>query len=672
MQFLLPRVISFLFTFAIALAQLFSVGFDTDILGKLYPDDFFKPSNIGALVVSPSGEQFIYTYSKVGYHNFNVVDRRTQKKRTYTGTDLKSDYINYIGWKNEFVVIFQTRFGSVYSLNLESKKRVVIFDASRALLFYNALIWGDFARPQVLSILPEDSKNVLISAFSSNGNREVYKINIDSGKRKVVQKKVKGITSWAADLNGKVRFGTRTTEKKVDFFLADLSGKSWSQLDSISFQGGDFNSSLDKDSIVSRRDYFVSFDFDPNVLYFASNRIRNTLALYRLDSVKNEIEELAYDPRYDLFDIFSGEGSLLFGKKSKSLVGVRYHRSKPSTIWFDEEFQRVQSLVDLEFPEATNLITSWDDNEEVFAFRSLRSDSPTGYYLFTKSDRRVVKIGSSNDYLEGKELVTTKVVSFAARDGLEIEGYLTMGKSVGGVPAPLVVLVHGGPWVRDQYGFDPVVQWLSYNGYSVLQLNYRGSIGYGFDHFVAASKNYGWGVQKDIQDSVAWAIENGFAEREKIGIMGASYGGYASVLAVSTMADTFQCSVAMSGIYDLLLETKNIRDSSRHELAYESWKTLVGHEKKDKAALADISPINYIDKIEKPVFVIHGEADGVAGFEHAELLVEKLKEYAVEFEFLAVPGEGHGFYQPKNQVKVYQNIIKFLNTHLPLNETESK
>ena len=642
--------------------------FDFDILDELYPEDFFQPPTMSQLTLSPSGKQYIYTFSNNEKNTFYVIDIETDEKRVFAGERITQDRISYIAWKGEQQVIFQSQHGNVYHLDLKSGKRSLLFDASRSVYFYNAIFWGNFTLPRVISLLPNDPKHILISAFDSNANRIVYKIPLKGGytdKLKPFIKSEKGINSWHADPNGVVRLGIRGDSNEVVFFTRQGNSNRWIPINKLFDSDSQVEIGLSKSNFMGRRDYFAGFGFDPNTLYIASNKQSNTTTLYKYDiSGKSDPIPIANDPEYDFFDLSDSFASIRSSSKRKKLVGIPYYRDIATVYWLDEHFKNIQAKIDRQLPESSNLILSWNEDETRFIAATLRTDKPFEYYLYDLETDQTEALGGQNESLKNKTLAKTQSIQFESRDGLELYGYLTLAKSESDKPAPLVMLPHGGPWARDLGGYDPTIQWLAYNGYSVLQVNFRGSTGYGYEHYIASRQDFGWGIQKDIDDALAWAISNNHASEDNIAIMGLSYGGYATMLALATQPGKYKCGVAMSGIYDLLKTSKNLKAAGQSGIAFEHFREMVGREWKDRNTLRSISPVFLADQVEEPVLLVHGKMDQVASFEQSADMLKALEKAGKSANLITIEDEGHGFFIPRNQISAFGSAVEFLDKHL--------
>lgn len=642
--------------------------FDFDILGELYPEDFFQAPSFGAVTLSPSGEKYIYTSHESNNQNFYVVDTKTQKKEPYFGTDADKAVINYIAWKDEDRIIFQAEHGNVYLLNLKDHKRTLLFDSERLFVGYFAVIWGNFSVPKVISILPDELDGILVSAYDKNGIRQVYRIDLKTAENKILFKNSKRFDAFYADLNGHVRMAMKYTSRTLEFYYRPGDSNKWIPFDKVFKKEDDSGFDLNKSNVTQRRDYFLGFDFNPDQFYFASNRIKDTTTIYKYDMASQQLlEEVAHDPDYDFVDVTEISAFHFVSSKRRSWVGFFCNRDVPYVYWVDPFFQDLQKKVDDHLSESHNLIVNWNQDETIFMINTTSGNRPTGFYLYDLQADTMKLIGNANSALLEVETPDAQPIKYSSRDGLEIEGYFTPGKSEKSESVcPLVVLVHGGPWMRDSYTYDPVVQWLSYNGFSVLQVNYRGSTGYGYDHFIAMKNDFGLGVLDDLEDGLNWVVKKGMAEPDRVAIMGMSYGGYASLLALTKKPEIFKCGVAMSGIYDLIESSKTLKKESNKGLSYESWRTMVGQEWRDRERLRDISPVNHVERLSKPLFLVHGKLDPIVAFRQVELLIDALEEAGKDFEFMEIPDEGHGIVQPKNQALIFEAVVDFLNSHLAL------
>lgn len=255
-----------------------------------------------------------------------------------------------------------------------------------------------------------------------------------------------------------------------------------------------------------------------------------------------------------------------------------------------------------------------------------------------------------------------KPISFTSRDNLTIHGYLTVPKGKEAKNLPVVVNPHGGPWYRDAWGFNPEVQFLASRGYAVLQINFRGSTGYGRRFWEASFKQWGKQMQDDITDGVRWLIEQGIADPASVAIYGASYGGYATLAGLAFTPDLYACGVDYVGVSNLFTFMKTIPPYWKPylEMMYE----MVGDPEKDKTEMEATSPAFHVERIKAPLLVIQGAKDPRVNIAESNQIVEALKKRGVGVEYIVKENEGHGFANEENRFVVYEAMEQFLKKHL--------
>jgi dipeptidyl aminopeptidase/acylaminoacyl peptidase len=285
--------------------------------------------------------------------------------------------------------------------------------------------------------------------------------------------------------------------------------------------------------------------------------------------------------------------------------------------------------------------------------------SPGDYYLFDTQTKKADFVRAARSWIQPQLMRPMLPIEVTARDGLKLHGYLT--RPAGEGPHPLVVLPHGGPHgVRDVWGFDWEVQLLASRGYAELQVNFRGSEGYGMDFAAAGYGQWGASMQDDVTDATRWAIEQEIAHADRICIYGASYGGYTALMGAAREPKLYRCAIGYVGVYDLELMFKSgdIPDS-RSGLAY--LRKVLGE---DSADLQARSPVNLADRIEVPVLLIHGKEDWRADYKQAKRMRSALESNTKPFEWMSLSREGHGVYDEETRREVYERILAFLDKHL--------
>jgi dipeptidyl aminopeptidase/acylaminoacyl peptidase len=396
---------------------------------------------------------------------------------------------------------------------------------------------------------------------------------------------------------------------------------------------------------------------DNRTVYVWSRKGRDKAAIYRFDPEKNEMKELvAEHPQVDL-------NSLITTKDG--VVGVRYRADKAGSAWFDEAIARIQGMFDKSFPNNVNQL-SWTRDKKKFLITSYSDVLPASFYLFDTETNKAEWLADARPWIKPETQSPMQPVRYKARDGLEIPAYLTIPKGSSGKKLPMVVEVHGGPWVAGYtWQWNPEVQFLANRGYAVLQPNFRGTLGFGRKHFTSSFFQWGLAMQDDITDGVKWAIEQGIADPDRICIYGGSYGGYATMMGVAKEPDLFKCGINYVGVTDLpLLMTASWSDTFNSEGAQTSLRTRLGDLDKDAQRLRDTSPVNLASRIKANIMMAYGGADIRVVPEHGTRMRSALERAGHKPEWIIVNDEGHGYRKLENQVMFYGAMEKFLDRNI--------
>lgn len=383
-------------------------------------------------------------------------------------------------------------------------------------------------------------------------------------------------------------------------------------------------------------------------------------AIQKMDAITGAAGEIVWqDPRYD-----PSNCHLYRHPVTKALLGVRFDRGVRETIWFSRDYRTIQKAIEQFLPGKVVQILGSDRAERRF-FVSAQSDrSPVTYYAVDLDKRTLGLIKNSAPWIDPERMRPTGLVPFKTRDGVELEGYLTLPAGASkAAPAPLVVLAHGGPYARDTWGFDGEVQFLASRGYAVFQPNYRGSTGYqwrtGQDQLYAFRR-----MHDDVTDGVRQLLKTGLIDADRVAIMGWSFGGYLALSGAAHDGDLYRCAVALAGVYDWEQVIKESR-LEEYVRGRHGWLLRnLGDPKKNQAKFDEISPLRHVAKVKIPMFVGHGKADVVANVNQSTRLVAALKKQGVPVTTRYEGGEGHGLAFLKNRVEMYEAIEAFLAANM--------
>lgn len=395
-------------------------------------------------------------------------------------------------------------------------------------------------------------------------------------------------------------------------------------------------------------------------LYVVSNQGKDTTGLYTWDFDKRQLSDKAvlFSSNFDLYPapvIHQGE-----------IQGWRYTIDAAVTHWTSDTFKSLQDTLDKALPSTVNVVSVASRSETPYALISAYSDrAPGSTYLYNRDTRKFSRLGDAMPQLRGQPMAGMDFVRYPARDGLSIPAYLSLPPGEAKKNLPLLVLVHGGPWVRGQsWGWNPEVQFLTSRGYAVLQPEFRGSTGFGRKHFEASWKQWGQSMQNDLADGAKWAIAQGVADPKRICIMGASYGGYATLMGLVNDPDLFRCGINWVGVTDQsLLYSVNWSDMTDQAKTY-GFPRLIGDATKDADMFKAYSPIQQAARIKAPVLMAYGGKDERVPLIHGEKMRDALKPHNTQVEWIEYPDEGHGFVDPKTQADFWQRVEKFLGKHL--------
>lgn len=476
---------------------------------------------------------------------------------------------------------------------------------------------------------------------------DLYKINISTGERKLIRQnsEKERITEYIFDWNDNLRLAVRANQDGSNDILR-----------------------VDKDSLVEiyttnvfETAYPVAFNKDNSKVYLITNKgdDRNLLQLVLLDPVtmKEELVDADPDKKVDI-------GNAVFSDVTRELIYTSYEDDKNKYVWKDKEFEKDHEIIKKNFPGYEIAFVNSTDDEQKWLVVPYSDTDPGSTYLYDRKTDKLTFQYTPRPKLPVKDLANMKPVSYKSSDGLMIPAYLTLPKGVEAKNLPVVVMPHGGPWGRDSWGYNSYVQFLANRGYAVLIPNFRASTGYGKEFLNAGNNEWGQKMQDDITWGVKYLIEQGIADPKNIGIMGGSYGGYATLAGLAFTPDLYKCGVSIVGPSNLITLLNSIPPY------WESIRT-VFHERmgnpntpEGKAQLERQSPLNSASKIKVPLLVIQGANDPRVNIHESDQIVVALRERGAAVEYIVAPDEGHGFSRPVNNMAMLAAAEKFLAKHL--------
>lgn len=607
-------------------------GSNNEGVKEISVEDFMKnPGNFG-YELSPDGNYITFAsawenrsnvFVKKMNDNSEPVRVSNSKDRDIAGFFWKDDALLYLKDKggDENFHIYSTTFNGSVEKDLTPYPNVTvgILDSLQGV------------KDEILIMMNKEDATVF----------DVYKLNVKTGNTTHVAKNPGNITNWLADRNGNVRVAVATDGVEGAVLYRDSEKDEFRPF--IKMGAGDEVMPL-------------AFSKDNKFIYATSNKGRDKVEVVKYDLQGNE-EVIMSNDEVDV------SGVLYNAEKDKLLYGA-YATDKIHYQFFDQDFEKLFRQIQNKLGVHESEFGINDYNKEMTKFIvSVSSDTIYGkYYYYDSTTDELTELATLSPWLKAEELAEMHPISYKSRDGLIINGYLTLPKNKNAKDLPLIVNPHGGPWARDMWGFNPEVQLLANRGYAVLQVNFRSSTGYGKEFLQAGNKQWGLKIQDDITDGVQWAIDQGIADPKRIGIYGASFGGYATLAGITYTPDLYAAAVDYVGVSNIftLLDTIPPYWETMRELFYER----VGHPEKDKELLTAVSPVFHADKIKTPLFVAQGANDPRVNKAESDQIVEALRARGVDVEYMLKDNEGHGFANEENRIEFYNAMLKFLDHHL--------
>ena len=599
-------------------------------------EDFFRNPEMSSFQLSPNGEYISYMKPwEDGNRMMNVYVRKINSDEEIRLTSASKRSLYGYGWLNdERIAYVQDQGGDenihIYAVDIDGKNDIDLTP------FENI-------QARITDDLEDDPNYILVSINKRNERiHDVYRLNVNTGEMEMIAENPGNISGWMTDNSGKLRIATTSDGVNSSLLYRDKESDKFRTILTTNF----------KESVSP-----LYFTFDDQELYVSSNRGRDKSAIYKFDL--NEAKEYELIFEHDQVDVYG----LMRSKKRKKITGVSYTTDKRQTHFFDDWRENLQMKLETKLKGVEVAISDLSKDESKAIIITYSDRSRGTYYFYDIEKDNLRKLADLSPWLKEEDMAFMKPISYKSRDGLIIPGYLTLPLNYKeGNKIPVVVNPHGGPWARDNWGFDSQVQFLANRGYAVLQMNFRGSVGYGREFWEKSFKQWGKTMQDDITDGVNWLIEEGIADPDRIGIYGASYGGYATLAGLAFTPDLYACGVDYVGVSNIftLLETLPPYWELGRQMMYE----MIGNPETEQELLREASPLFHIDNIKAPLFVAQGANDPRVKQAESDQIVEALKLKGIDVPYMLKEDEGHGFYNESNQFDFYREMIGFLDKHL--------
>jgi len=615
--------------------------------------DFVKRPEVTSVRISENGRYVAFlTPSKIRYFDLNIYDLQTKESKKF---DLGGDDLEYYFWIDGDRMVITTENRPNY------RDRHQVFDVKQGKVIANLSYERQFFF--LISSLRRDPGLFVARFFEEtrDGSAGLAIINTrlqpklmtgHDNSRFNVKEWIdipKGeLHDTLTDQDGEVRLVTVYSDKKLHYYYRTGPSAPWTDL-SFNYETTEV----------------IGFSNDPDLIYiahYAADAKSSRLHRYRV-STADFGPPLFEDTTYSMNDAWLFKVRQPDGKLR--ILALSYDRDLPTQLAIDPAFAAVQAAVNAKLPGRLNLIFSCDVSLQNFVVASTNGREPERFVIYNHSNGSFLPLPAPAPWFKPAEMSVQRPIKFTARDGLVLEGYLSLpAPAADGHKPPLVVYAHGGPWARDTWGFDADAQFFTSRGYAVFQPNYRGSTGYS----KAVSKDDDFEFRKmhdDVTDGVKSLVAQGIVDGKRLAIYGGSFGGYLAVAGVAFEPDLYRCAVTFAGVFDWKqLVRQSWSQSSKNEFNYDRLIQRLGDPATQQARFENFSPITKISDVKAPVFVIHGDLDLTVDVRQSTKLLSELDAHHVPHEKLFFATEFHGFSERESRQKFLEAVEKFLAKYL--------
>lgn len=603
---------------------------------ELPVETFFQTATLSGLEFSPDSKRILYLVPHEHRQNLAVIDLEKGTKNLLSS--FKDRQASAPFWANDGRILFLVddegkEEPSLYAVNADGSNPTILMPA-RSLTF--------------LRRLKDDPRHILVqAAITHNDWWDVAHLDLQSGKLSSPVAKAPGnVEYYVLDHANVVRLAVvRENESRTKRILyREANGQEWREIASSGFDQPGWQP--------------VAFDGDNRTLYVTSNLGRPTRALYRYDTAAAGIR---FDPVFadDTYDVTT----VIYDESKQKVVGVTYEGDRRRFHWLDGEMQAIHQRLEQSLPDTVHQPVQFAQDGSKIIFYSYNDRDPGVYYLYDRKRQKLSEIAVVRPDVDPAQMAPVKPVSYRARDGLTLHGYLTLPVGRDPQNLPVIVHPHGGPYgLRDSWHYDSEVQFYANRGFAVLQVDYRGSGGYGDGFEAAGFKKWGLEMQNDLTDGVQWLIAQGVADPKRVVIAGASYGGYATMAGLVYTPELYCAGINYVGVVDILnLMPKTAPASRQHWM-----RTRLGdlNDSADRQRIHDTSPVHFADRIRVPLLMAYGRNDPRVRIDQAYDIERALKRAGVPHELIIEGKEGHGFRNEESRMAFYRRVDAFLRQHV--------
>jgi len=600
---------------------------------KIPLDDFFKNPVKTSFQLSPDGKYISYQQP---YKNRMNIYVQTIDGKNVTRVTNETEYntTNYF-WANNNDLLFMNDNGRNKSAHL--------YAVSKTGKNYRGLLPVDSVRIRLINS-KNIIKNELLIALNKRDSTifDAYRLNVQTGKLQLAEKNPGNIIQWFADEYGKLRIALASDGVNETLLYRNSESEKFKPVLTNNFKN---------------KIYPIGFDKNrKNRIYALSNLHRDKTALVEFDcATGKQIRVIVSHPTVDITD--AGYSTM-----QHKLLYAGFETWEKGRIYLDDSVKAIYNHLESLLPNTEVKVVDADSAEQQFIIRTFTDKTPGAFYYYSLETKKLVKLSDINPSLAENQMCSMKPVSYKSRDGLTINGYLTLPLGYKPKNLPVIVIPHSGPASRNSWGFSSEVQFLANRGYAVFQVNYRGSKGYGKDFWIAGFKKWGTDIQNDITDGVHWLIKEGIADKKRIGIYGVGFGGYSALHALAFQPQLYACGASQSGFLNLFTYIKAVPPHYKPTL--QMYYEMVGNPEKEIDEMREVSPVFHANRIQAPLLLAQDITNERVNINETNQFVKELKKRKVPITYITKESREFNFRNPESRMEFYKELEKFFASNL--------
>lgn len=602
---------------------------------KIPIEDFFKNPVKTTFKISPDGKYISYQQP---YKNRMNIFVQTIDGRNVTRVTQETEHnTTFYCWANNNELLFMTDNGQSKSAHL--------YAVSKTGKNFRGLLPVDSVRVRLINYDNVINNQILIGLNKRDSTIfDAYRLNIDNGKLTLAEMNPGNIINWFADEYGMLRLALASDGVNETLLYRDSEKERFKPVITNNFKNKISPVGFCR-KVKSR-------------IYALSNFDRDKTALVEFDcATGRETKVIVSHPDVDISEA-------AYSKSNHKLLFAGFETWKRERIYLNDSVKAFYRQLEKLLPNTEIKVADNDLVEQQFIIRTFTDRTPGAFYYYSPKTKKLVKLSDINPSIPEDQMCSMKPVSFKSRDGLKLDGYLTLPLGYKPKNLPLIVIPHGGsgPWNRNSWGFNSEVQFLANRGYAIFQVNYRGSKGYGKKFWIAGFKKWGTDIQNDITDGVKWLIDEGIADKKRIGIYGYGFGGYSALHALSFQSDLYACGASQSGFLNLFAYIKAVPPHFKPTL--QMYYEMVGNPEKETDQLRAVSPVFHASRIKAPLLIAQDRKDPRVNVNETNQFVKELKKRKVPITYITKESKDYNFRNPETRLAFFNELEKFFATNL--------